>query len=382
MTIKELAHSAQQHLQARTGSSFKRAHIYELLAGSFGFNSYAALSSEAVFTRRQPDTDHPSRHSSAIRQRCVELGYDPATADVVSSEFPALIAERQIDVIRFSDLVAQLRGGSSFPHEHSEWKEGGDQADDGSEEMLAPTWFGPEGESFPPILLDGLEAAASRGNPLAHYALALIHAPNEDEDDQAVGSSYWHSQALQGRVLTGIEKEWADAHARQLADANKYVFHLREAARLGSDHALLDLADRFDDPSFFMVPHGAAHHDPVNVAEIAERLGRIGDARHWLAIAAEAGDTDAMHRLIEEFDHENLQQCWTWLYLAQLAGTDLTQSKQYAINEDGSPYDDDVGGAAYVAGQDGVELTALDAEQNAAARHAAEELFKRIQLAA
>jgi hypothetical protein len=43
MTIKELAYSAQQHLQASTGSSLKRAHIYELLAASFGFKSYAAL---------------------------------------------------------------------------------------------------------------------------------------------------------------------------------------------------------------------------------------------------------------------------------------------------------------------------------------------------
>ena len=51
MTIKELAYSTQQHLQTATGAQFKRAHIYELLAASFGFNSYAALSSEAVFTK-------------------------------------------------------------------------------------------------------------------------------------------------------------------------------------------------------------------------------------------------------------------------------------------------------------------------------------------
>ena len=54
MTIKELAYSAQQQLQASTGSSFKRAHIYELLAASFGFNSYAALGADTVFTQQGP----------------------------------------------------------------------------------------------------------------------------------------------------------------------------------------------------------------------------------------------------------------------------------------------------------------------------------------
>ena len=37
MTIKELAYSAQQQLQASTGKPLKRAHIYELLAASFDY---------------------------------------------------------------------------------------------------------------------------------------------------------------------------------------------------------------------------------------------------------------------------------------------------------------------------------------------------------
>ncbi|MFV0601889.1 MAG: hypothetical protein ACK5NE_08740 [Brachymonas sp.] len=50
MTIKTLAYSAQQHLEANTGARYKRAHIYELLAAAFGFNSYASLCADAVFT--------------------------------------------------------------------------------------------------------------------------------------------------------------------------------------------------------------------------------------------------------------------------------------------------------------------------------------------
>jgi hypothetical protein len=233
-------------------------------------------------------------------------------------------------------------------------------------------------QQFGPILLDGLAAAASKGNALAHYALALIHAP-DDEDDPDAGSSYWYSQGQQGRVLTGVEKEWAEAHEARLAQAEKYSRHLREASRLGNQDALLDLADRFDDPSFFEQSRHGVDADPAAIAAIAERMGRTSDAKDWLTLAAERGDTDAMLQLIEEHDQGDLQRCWTWVYLSQLVGTDLTRDAHYAINEDGSDYDDDVGGPAYVAGRDGVDLEPLAPAQDAAARLAAQKLFDQIE---
>jgi hypothetical protein len=38
---------------------------------------------------------------------------------------------------------------------------------------------------------------------------------------------------------------------------------------------LLDLADFFDDPSFFEKSRGRFDHDPLRVAEIAEKLDAI-----------------------------------------------------------------------------------------------------------
>ncbi len=353
MTIKEFAYSAQQHLHTRTSSSFKRAHIYELLAALFGFNSYAALCAEAVFTRQRQVSKYSSKHNSAIKQRCVELGYQPATADVASSELTSFVAERQIEVVRLSDLVVELRGESPFLSD-------------------------PRDEEFSPILMDGLEAAARKGIELAHYALALIHAPNEYDDNQKVGSSYWYSQAQQGHVLNGVEKEWAEAHEAHLTQAEKYTRHLREAGRLGNQHALLDLAERFDDPSFFEQPRRDVDSDPAAVATIAEHMGRAADAKHWLTIAAESGDTDAILQLIEEHDQGDLLRCWTWVYLSKLFGTDLTEDAHYAINEDGSEYDDDIGGPAYVAGRNSIILEPLSAEQDATARLAALDLFEKI----
>lgn len=364
MTIKELAYSAQQHLQASTGGSFKRAHVYELLAASFGFNSHAAFGVDTVLTELRQNDRRVVPQSALIKRRCIELGYQPDTVILASSALESFLAERQIGVASISSLVSRLRGESSSQDEELEYDE---------DELFDPT-----DEAFGPILLDGLAAAASKGNALAHYALALIHAP-DDEDDPDAGSSYWYSQGQQGRVLTGVEKEWAEAHEARLAQAEKYSRHLREASRLGNQDALLDLADRFDDPSFFEQSRHGVNADPAAIAAIAERMGRTSDAKHWLTLAAERGDTDAMLQLIEEHDQGDLQRCWTWVYLSQLVGTDLTRDAHYAINEDGSDYDDDVGGPAYVAGRAGVDLEPLAPAQDAAARLAAQKLFEQIE---
>lgn len=382
MTIKELAYSAQQQLQASTGKPLKRAHIYELLAASFGFNSYAALGVDSIFTQQRPGDKRIDAESALVSGRCIELGYPPEIVDLVSVSLGSFLAERQIGIVRISALISQLRGDWSGPEGNPI---GGDTEQFNGEKVdwFADRWGDSEEGDFAPLMLDGLETAASKGNALAHYALALIHAPDNDEDtDQGAGSPYWHSQAQKGHVLTGVEKEWADAHAARLAQDDKYARHLREAGRLGNQHALLDLAERFDDPSFFEVPRHDVGADPSAVAEIAERLGRVADAKHWLTVAAESGDTRAMLRLIEEHDQGDLARSWTWVYLSRLVGTDLSKDDHYAINEDGSEYDDDVGGPVYAAGRDGVDLESLSAEQDATAKDAARNLFDRIQRAA
>lgn len=348
MTIKELAYSAQQHLQATTQVIFKRAHIYELLASSFGFNSYAAFGAAAVFTRRRSDRKREPQDKAVVRQRCVDLGYQAHTADLASSALLAFLAERQIGAVRISQLV-----------------------DDYLEEDVD--------ESIPPITLEGLELAAGKGIALAHYALALIHASSEEDEEEGAGRDYWYTQRKQGRVLTGIEEEWANAHAARLQKAAKYAHHLREAARLGQHEALLDRADQFDDPAFFEVPDANVNADPTLIAEIADRLGRSDDVKKWLILATEAGDIEAMRQLIEEYDHGDLQKCWTWIYLAELIGEDLTKDRHYAIHDDGSPYDDDVGGNAFVAGRDGIKLEPLNDELDAIARSAAKQIFSNIE---
>ena len=116
-----------------------------------------------------------------------------------------------------------------------------------------------------------------------------------------------------------------------------------------------------------------------NPKEIAEKLDRYQDVHSWLTVAAENGETAAMLRLIEEFDQSNLLRCWTWIYLSQLLGTDLTQDDYYAIHQDGSHYDDDIGGPMFVDGREGIRLEPLEQEDDVKARIKAQELFEAIQ---
>jgi hypothetical protein len=146
----------------------------------------------------------------------------------------------------------------------------------------------------------------------------------------------------------------------------------------------LDLADFEGDARFFDAsPDEPIDEDPARIAEIAARLGRDADAHHWLTIAAEEGDVESIQALIESYDKDDLPRCWTWIYLAQLLGTDLTQHDMRAYH-DGGPqadqeYDDDFGGAAYVAGREAIELEPLEGEADRVARQRADALFGKYQ---
>jgi len=375
MTIKEFAYSTQQHLQASAKGPFKRAHIYELLAASFGFNSYAALCANSVFTDVSMPSQIPAKHRLRVRNRCIEMGYPADVADAVSHALPDFLTEREFGVFGIDGLVALLRNewdgeypGDEDDEEPEDWTDSVESQRAFTDAMVAS-----------PILLEGLDNAARKGNALAHYALALIQRFSEDVEEPEPGSEHWYLQAKAGRILTGVEKEWAEAYEAHLAVSQKYVHHLRAAAMLGEPNALLDLADQFNEPTFFELGMDRVFSSPAYVAEIAERLDRPEDAKRWLTIAAEMGDTDAMRQLIEDYDKNDPLRCWTWLYLAKLLGSDLTKDSHYAINEDGSAYDEDVGGPAFVGGHDGVRVEPLSAALDAAAKNGAQKIYDTIQ---
>lgn len=335
MTIKNTVYSIHQRLKDLTNPPIKLTHVYELLAAAYGFKSYTSLKNVAVFT----NLDDPSTaNQDSILERASSLGYQAFPAE----ELVAILEEDGLGTLTFSELAVRLSEYNHF-------------IDDDLDQLIA-----------------------ADTNAWANYCLALYYADNED--DNQIGSEYWYQQMLAGRQLGDIEKAWALEYKEHLAMGNKYEFHLRKAASLGCDLALLDLAEKFDDATFFEGSHQNVSSDPMRVAEIAENLGRSKDQYHWLTVAAESGNTNAMRELIEGFDSEDLTRCWTWIYLSQLLGKDLTKDNYYAIHENGAMYDDGVGGPMYADGIDGIELATISIVDDKLARLNAEKLFNKITL--
>ena len=381
MTIKDLAYRTQQRLSAVTTGSFKRSHVYELFAAAFGYDSYAAFCSESVFAQLQPAAPLPALESVALNQRCGDLGY-AASAEAIA---PGLLDELQstrLTAVRIEDVVEALR---TRPEGYWGW-DIDDDTSDADSSGLSPLndVIDFEADVLPAFLLESLESSAKRSNSAAHYALALHYRSGDGDDSKSQGSEYWYQEQLAGEQLSPSATEWADEYGRQLDSAHKADFHLREAARLGDARALLDLSDLHGDPAFFEAPlREPFNESPARVADIAGRLGRPADEHYWLTMAAEAGDIESIQSLIEGYDKSDLQRCWTWIYFAQRLGTDLTKADMRAYH-DGGPqadeeYDDDYGGAAYVAGRDAIKLQPLERETDRVARQRADALFRKYQ---
>lgn len=356
MTIRNIIYSAHQRLEQVTKTPVKRSHVYELLAAAFGFNTYASLTHKAFLIQSKKLRPAEAIDMDFLQQRSEELGYSG-----VHSALPEVMKEHRISVLGFLDLVSQLRG-DDYSDEY-DWES------DDSSQLISPEVF------------QALEATAISGNPLAHYALALHHANDEERNEIGVTSDYWYKQMQSGRELNGVEKEFALTYLQQLTSQKKYQLHLREAGRLGCDLALLDLAEKFDDHAFFESNHQDINTDPMKVADIARELGRSKDYRYWLTVAADSGNIGAMRELIEIHEKDDPVRCWTWIYLSRLLDKDLTQDNYYAIHENGSMYDDDIGGPMFVDGVDGIELQPLESDQDQQAKTNAGSLLNRMSIA-
>jgi len=356
MTIKTIIFTVHQDLEQATNISVKRSHIYELLAAALGFNTYAALNSQAILIQSNHTLSANTLNLDQIQQRSNELGY----VDILPNHLSVIIHEQRLCALKFSDLIANLKGGNNLSE--NEWEH-----EDIDQTITLEVFH-------------ALEAAAEAGNQLANYSLALYFEKSVEDEDNGVGSDYWYQKMQLGQELKGVEKEWAQAYKQKLASEQKYQEYLRKAARLGSDLAQLDLAEKFGDPTLFEGNHRNIDADPMKVAELAKDLDRPNDHHKWLTIAAETGNVEAMRELIESYDSKNLTRCWTWVYISQLLDHDLTVDRYYGMHDDGSNYDDDVGGTLHVGGDGGVELPLLELAQDILARSDAENLFNRMRL--
>lgn len=362
MTIKEQAYRAHAFLRARGVTSLKRSHVHELLAAALGYSSHAAFLHDAVwyavpFSRAGIEPDR-----GAILTRCRELGVPVETGACVVEQLPGFLQDAGYAPVRFDELIAAAEGYD----DHPDWRRWIWTC------VVKSLEDGPLSAYFQQqrFLFEGLEAAVQRGVPAAHLAIAKLLEPGAllhcDEDEVATPMG----------TRTSPFVSFAEIETDESRVTDKFRHHLLAAARGGDIRALMETAERYRDPEVLeRVPSDGL--DPQRMVQIAYLHEDDEKLRYWLTAAAQEGDVDSMRALIIDHDEPN-EQAWVWMHLSRLLDEDLSQDWYEAIHENGEPYDDDIGGNAYVDGDGAIRLDPLTSSVDAVARHVAEQLFAQI----
>ncbi|GAB3759312.1 hypothetical protein GCM10028796_06310 [Ramlibacter monticola] len=397
MTLKELAHAAQQSLQTRAGCVVKRSHVHELLAAAFRHSSWAAFLSESVLADGGVG-DAPAGAGPRVIGRAVQLQYAQGAAVAMAGALLAFVAERQLSSVRWSDLAAMLT-----PATRAAVDDGLDEADEWDDDDDEVTPDGPatgltrDRLLRSPLLLHSLEHAAGAPNPRVHHLVAALYRCERP-------NAYLYEESLKGRVLTTVERGWVDDYLRLEPQFRKYEAHLKAAALGGVRAAALEYAAAFDSQAFFELAERLS--GDVDADRMAEIAATPQSRAAWLRTAAEQGSRSALEQLAhkgDEWAEERLAEsgdadwlrsaaeraltkgdalkAWTWQYLALKHGVDLTESTMAAYHDggerDGQFYDSDFGGALYAAGYEALALPQLGPVEHRDAQARAREIFGR-----
>lgn len=366
MTIKEQAYRAHAFLQARGVASLKRSHLHELLAATAGYATHAAFQHDATWCDVPFSLTGIESDLDLLAMRCAELGLPADDVRRVVEALPRFQHDAGYAPLQFEGLIEALDGDEDDAHGH-EWV---------WTHVVEPMQGGIDfAFEHHRVLLEGLETAAGRGIPSAHLAIAKLLEPEatwSDDDDERVRRHVRRD----GTWLSPFVS-FAEVEADRLRCEAKHRHHLLAAAGGGDLRALMETAERYGDPAI-LEREPSETMDARNMADVAAEHGDYKRLRYWLTIAARRGDTDAMRELILEHG-EAPDQAWTWMHLSRLLGEDLAEDRFKAIHEDGTSYDDDLGGPVYVGGVEGIHLEPLPAEADATARRMAVQLFAEIE---
>ena len=417
MTLKELAHLAQQTLHTRAGCPVKRSHVHELLAAAFGHRSWAAFLSDSVLADSGVGAA-PTGGLPDLIGRAVQLGYEQQAAASVAATLQALIAEHRLSAVSLADLratllpAAQVADRDDLDDANDDLDDDNDGIDDDDEgwdddgegwddepPRAAPPASGPAREQLmgSPMLLSSLEQAAGPANPQGHFLLAALYRCGRP-------NPYLYEESLKGRVLTAIERGWVDDYLRLEPQYRKYEAHLKAATLGGVRAAALEYGTAFENPEFIALAERLTGE--VDALKMARHASSDEARARWLRAAAEQGSRTAMEALASEgdawaedrvaewaddqwlrsaaeraLDAGDVVRAWTWQYLALEHGVDLTHSTMAAYHDggerDGQFYDSDFGGPLYAGGDEGLVLPDLDAFSHEVAKAKAEAIFSR-----
>lgn len=366
MTMQEQAYRAHEYLLGAGITSIRRSHIHELLAASLGYATHAAFQHDAtwcnsrfIVTGIQPSID-------GIRARCAELGLTPREGIDATNALLRFQVEQGHAAVSFEALIAAVDAFDEDPS-WNQWV---------SIEIMEP---GLRDVMFifehQPILLQGLESAAARGVAAAHYAIAKLL--EGEADMYPAEEERFKKHFRRAGVWRTPFVSFAEVQADPLRAEEKYRHHLFEAARSEDLRALQEAGERYSDPG--ILDHAPSEAiDPMSMVHLAAEHENIEKLRFWLTAAAREGNVAAMRELI--LGHgEPLEQAWVWIHLSRLMDHDLSADHYDLVHDNGSRYDDDLGGPGYVVGDDGIELEPLSEDADADAMKEAMRLFDLIE---
>lgn len=391
--IKSFAHHAHQSLSPLAPSSFKRSHVYELLAAGLGFKSWASLHPAHVLVDGM-DVQLPADFGRNVLARALQLGFSQTEAEAVAESFHAQCAQRPFGCLALSELDESLFASPSGADADLE----SDEDDFDDDEDWSDESAGSERPSIPKssqALLDDLADRASQGDARSHYRLAKLLACK-------VPSDYLYQESLKGRALTTQEQIWVDQYLQLVPQREKYLQHLQAAADGGIRAANLEYAMEASAPSYR--ERAVNMTGDIDWRALAETASSHEERNRWLRQAADDGDDSALEELARKGDSGAAEQlalwgdqhwlrevaelaieqgdpvaAWKWYFVALHYELDLTESTMRAYH-DGGPnagefYDSDFGGPMYVDGDEGLELPKIGDEQKSIAKAMAEQLL-------
>ena len=391
--IKSFAHQAHQSLSPLAPSSFKRSHVYELMAAGLGFRSWASLHSAHVLIDGQ-GVQFPADFGRNVLARALQLGLSQTEAEAVAESFHAQCAQKHFGCLALAELDESLFSSPSRADADLEWEE--DDFDDDED------WSDESGVSEKPsipkssqALLDDLADRASQGDARSHYRLAKLLACK-------VPSDYLYQESLKGRALTAQEQIWVAQYLQLVPQREKYLQHLQAAADGGIRAANLEYAMEANAPSYR--ERAVNMKGDIEWRALAETATSHEERNRWLWQAADDGDDSALEELARKGDSGAAEQlalwgdqhwlrevaeqaieqgdsvaAWKWHFVALHYELDLTESTMRAYHDGGSNagefYDSDFGGPMYVDGDEGLELPKIGDEQKSIAKAMVEQLL-------
>lgn len=384
MTIKKFAFEVQSSLSRVHGIDLKRSHVHEVIAALFGFASYTSLTTQRLLAQHDDRGTAIPLDVTGAAARALDLGYAPPMPPIIAAVAANAAEAERLCVVTIDDVLASLGIEGSGDEPDVRTDEALVQYDfEASDDYEADDDWGPRNEDHLPaidldseILRESLLRLAEAQSASAHLALAQLDEEFPQEEFEGINDGvYWFQQQQSGRVLSGVELEWAETYRRKQDGRISREFHLGRAAALGNVEAALRQAEEQPgNETFELAARLAGGMHAARLGSLAMSIGRDADARKWLRVAAQQGDTNAMKILASELEPD-LNDAWTWVHLAKLLGVNVMA--YHAVGENGMEADADEAGPLYAAG--GFELERLSEDDEKAAKQRAQELYKAIR---